>query len=285
MVLMKNLFPASLTGSAKNITGGSSAPDFRRIYAIGDIHGRLDLFRKLIADVAIDNRLRDPMVTGIVLLGDVIDRGPQSAQLLRACRELTRMTDRFIMLKGNHEAMMVTALRHDFSFLAPWLRYGGRETLHSFGMTDAEIDDPEPFDLAADARRRIGEDLLDWVDSLPVTLRAMDYLFVHAGIRPGIPLKEQEEDDLLWIRNEFLNSEEDFGGLVVVHGHTVFEGKPGITDHRIGIDTGAYYTGQLTAVGLEQGEGWIFSTTDPDQPRGQADNYDPVAELAQTGES
>jgi serine/threonine protein phosphatase 1 len=284
MVLMKNLFPASLNGSAQNITGGSSAPEFRRVYAIGDIHGRLDLFRRLIADVAIDNRLRDPMVTGIVLLGDVIDRGPQSAQLLRACRELTRMTDRFVMLKGNHEAMMVTALRHDLRAMGPWLRYGGRETLHSFGMTDAEIDDPEPFDLAADARSRIGEDLLDWVDSLPVTLRAMDYLFVHAGIRPGIPLKEQEEDDLLWIRDEFLNWDEDFGGLVVVHGHTVFEGKPGITDHRIGIDTGAYYTGQLTAVGLERGEGWIFSTSDPEQPRGQSDDYDPVAELAQANQ-
>lgn len=284
MVLMKNLFPASLNGSAQNITGGSSAPEFQRVYAIGDIHGRLDLFRRLIADVAIDNRLRDPMVTGIVLLGDVIDRGPQSAQLLRACRELTRMTDRFVMLKGNHEAMMVTALRHDLRAMGPWLRYGGRETLHSFGMTDAEIDDPEPFDLAADARSRIGEDLLDWVDSLPVTLRAMDYLFVHAGIRPGIALKDQEEDDLLWIRDEFLDWKEDFGGLIVVHGHTVFEGKPGITGNRIGIDTGAYYTGQLTAVGLEQGEGWVFSTSDPDHAPGRANDYDPAVDLAKVGD-
>ena len=279
MVLMKNLFPASLTGSR-----GSATPKFERVYAIGDIHGRLDLFRRLIADVAIDNRLRDPMVTGIVLLGDVIDRGPQSAELLRACRELARSTDRFVMLKGNHEAMMVTALRHDLRALKPWLRYGGRQTLHSFGMTDAEIDDPEPFDMAADARRRVGDDLLDWIESLPVSLRAMNYLFVHAGIRPGVALKDQEEDDMLWIRDEFLDSDEDFGGLVVVHGHTVFEGRPGITDRRIGIDTGAYYTGQLTAVGLEAGEGWIFSTSDPAQPRGQPDDYDPVRELAQTGD-
>lgn len=279
MVLMKNLLPASLKGSR-----GAEPPEFERVYAIGDIHGRLDLFRRLISDVAIDNRLRDPKVTGIVLLGDIIDRGPQSAQLLRACRELTRSTNRFIMLKGNHEAMMVTALRRDFSFIGPWLRYGGRETLHSFGMTDAEIDEPEPFDMAADARRRIGEDMLDWIDSLPVSLRAMDYLFVHAGIRPGIALKDQEEDDLLWIRDEFLDWNEDFGGLIVVHGHTVFEGKPGITGNRIGIDTGAYYTGQLTAVGLERGEGWIFSTSDPGHAPGKANDYDPTVDLAKVGE-
>ena len=112
----------------------------------------------------------------------------------------------------------------------------------------------------------------------------MDYLFVHAGIRPGIALKDQEEDDLLWIRDEFLDWKEDFGGLIVVHGHTVFEGKPGITGNRIGIDTGAYYTGQLTAVGLEQGEGWVFSTSDPDHAPGRANDYDPAVDLAKVGD-
>lgn len=264
----------------------SDALEFERVYAVGDIHGRLDLFRALIAEVATDNRLRDPAVTAIVLLGDIIDRGPDSAHLLRACKRLTGSTDRFIVLKGNHEAMMVAALRHDVSVLRPWLRFGGRQTLHSFGMTDAQIDGREPFDVAADARRLIGEELLDWVDALPISMCSMDYLFVHAGIRPGVALEDQDENDMLWIRDDFLDHDLDFDGLVVVHGHTVFEGSPDIAHNRISIDTGAYYTGQLTAVGLEKDEGWIFST--PATPRSEAgsqagsvdpDSFDPSPEL------
>lgn len=274
MNLVQNLLPAPRSASQSR-----SSSDFQRVYAIGDVHGRLDLFRKLISDIAIDNRLRDPVRTAIVLLGDVVDRGPNSAELLRACMKLTQASDRFIVLKGNHEAMMAAAIRRDLRAMGPWLRFGGRETLHSFGFTDEEIDEREPFDLAFEARKRIGPEILDWIDSLPVSLRCMNYLFVHAGIRPGVALDKQEEDDMLWIRDEFLEWEQDFGGIVVVHGHTVFEGKPGITEHRIGIDTGAYYTGQLTAVGLEQGEGWVFSTSDPDHEPGQANDYDPKSEL------
>ncbi len=255
------------------------SPQFERVYAIGDVHGRLDLFRKLISDIAIDNRLRDPAVTGIVLLGDLIDRGPHSAQMLRSCMKLCASSDRFIVLKGNHEAMMADALRRDLRVLGPWLRYGGRETLHSFGMSDDEINEPEPFDVAAIAREKVGSEILDWLDGLPVSLRCMNYFFVHAGIRPGIPIDRQDEDDLLWIREPFLGCDDGFGDLIVVHGHTVSEGRPHIGEHRIGIDTGAYYTGQLSAVGLERSEGWIFSAVDASL-QGTADiEYDAVSDL------
>lgn len=232
------------------------------MYAIGDIHGRYDLFQQLIADIAVDNSLRRTVPTGLVLLGDMIDRGPDSRKLIHGCMALARRSDRFVVLKGNHEWMMVEALTGDPRTLSPWLRMGGRETLLSWGIDAALLDEGDAFDITTEARAAVGDEVLEWLDALPLTFRHRNYLFVHAGMRGGRRIEDQTEEDLLWIRDEFTGGDDDFG-CIVVHGHTIFEGAPDITERRVGIDTGAYYTGQLTAVGLEHGEGWVLST-EPD---------------------
>lgn len=235
----------------------------RRIYAVGDIHGRLDLFQRLVAIMKRDHASRIPVPTKIILLGDLIDRGPESAALVRWCRLLTQGTDRFVVLKGNHEAMMVKAVRDaDYGIMDVWLEQGGGEALASWGVPRALIAEGSSIALLEAARRAVDRDTLDWMDRLPLTARHGDHLFVHAGIRPGVPLRRQEEIDLLCIRGEFLDSKEDHG-FIVVHGHSVHESGPDVRRNRIGIDSGAFRTGRLTAIGLEDGQMWPLMTTAP----------------------
>lgn len=232
----------------------------KRVYAVGDIHGRLDLFQRLIAIIKRDHASRVPAPTRIILLGDLIDRGPDSATLVRWCRQLTDGTDRFVVLKGNHEAMMVGAIRDaDFEVMEIWLQQGGDEALASWGVPRPLIAQGASVELLHAARRAVDADTLKWMAALPLTSRHEDHLFVHAGIRPGVPLKRQQELDLLWIRNDFLDSKEDHG-CVVVHGHSVHESGPDVRRNRIGIDSGAYRTGRLTAIGLEDGQFWPLMT-------------------------
>ncbi|MBW6528187.1 serine/threonine protein phosphatase [Sphingomonas sp. RHCKR7] len=243
------------------MSGGDHAGEASRIYAIGDLHGRLDLFGELMRAIERDHAARARATTRIVLLGDIVDRGPDSARLVRGCMRLSQLNPRFTVLKGNHEEMMVHALRGDLWAYRAWLDFGGRETLLSWGAAPALTDAlPTLRELRA-AAQLVGRDVLGWLERLPLTLRHEDHLFVHAGIRPGVALGRQTARDLLWIGEEFLDSHQDHG-VTVVHGHTIVEGGPDVRPNRVGIDTGAYRTGRLTAMGLEDGERW-FLQVDP----------------------
>jgi serine/threonine protein phosphatase 1 len=231
----------------------ASLPHGKRIYAIGDIHGRLDLLEQLIAAIRADNDRRPAAEVTLILLGDLVDRGPDSAAVVGYCRKFASLSERFVVLKGNHEAAMVQALRGSRRTLAAWLRMGGDITLQSWGVDVAAIHDGASTKLMREARGAVTQGVLAWLDNLPLSMRLGDYLFVHAGIRPGIKLARQKETDLLWIGEPFLESDIDHE-VVVVHGHTVTPDGPAFRNNRIGIDTGAYYTDRLTALVLDGAE-------------------------------
>lgn len=225
------------------------------VYAIGDVHGCYDLLKDLLAEVAADAALRAVGRRAVVVfLGDYVDRGPQSARVMDALVWLRRRPDLEIhLLKGNHEQAMLEFLEAPERG-GPWLGFGGAETLLSYGVVP-----PSP-DAAPSVYREAREALLERMPAshlrLLLQLETMvvigDYAFVHAGIRPGAALEEQAEDDLLWIRREFLEHPGPFP-KVIVHGHTWLSEQPQFGEHRLGIDTGAYATGVLSAVRLEDG--------------------------------
>lgn len=246
------------TSRSDRLEACPSVPAGERVYAIGDIHGRLDLFETLIADIRKDNEARKPAQVRLILLGDLIDRGAHSAELVERCRMLAQRSDRFTVLKGNHEAMMVDSLRGNLNALGLWLRSGGDAALASWGVDPAAIaTGPSQVCLAA-ARAHVPAAALAWLEHLPRIMRRGDYVFVHAGVRPGVALAHQAEEDLMWIRREFLDSEDDYGA-VVVHGHSI-ESAVEMRRNRIGIDTGAYRTGRLTALMLEDSDRSLLST-------------------------
>jgi serine/threonine protein phosphatase 1 len=223
-------------------------PDGVRIYAIGDIHGRADLlvevFKRIDADLA-----KNPTAHCIeVFLGDYVDRGPASRQVLDQL-VLRSGTRRTIFLKGNHEVYMARFLSNP-TILENWQGLGGFQTLMSYGIKPSIDADPAAqVRLAAAFGEALPESHRKFLANLKLSLTCGDFLFVHAGIRPGVPLAQQREEDLLWIRQDFLICEDDFG-KIVVHGHTPVS-QPEIRLNRINIDTGAYATGQLTCLMLE----------------------------------
>lgn len=225
-----------------------SVPRNFRIYAVGDIHGRLDLLDTLLAKIDADLADHPAEMSLQVFLGDYIDRGPASAQVVD---RLIRRGETFptVCLKGNHEAFLLEFLENS-EVLPAWGRNGGLTTLLSYGV--------EPvLNADADTRSSLSASLAEAMPSahsvfysnLPLTFACGDFLFVHAGVRPGIPLAHQREDDLLWIRDAFLCHEAPFE-KVIVHGHTPVM-EPQILHNRINLDTGAYATGRLTCLRLE----------------------------------
>lgn len=235
-----------------------TVPQGRRVYAIGDVHGRLDLMTDLLARIEADDRERGPAETNIIFLGDLIDRGPRSAQILDyVINELPGFAT-YHFLMGNHEEAMLRAIIDEGDAVG-WLRFGGVETLMSYGMPESELNPFAP-PIAQELRRYVPIDHLKLLASFQDSFSCGDYHFVHAGIRPGVPLDRQDSMDLRWIRREFLDSRRDHGAIVV-HGHTI-SAEPEFRENRIGIDTGAYRTGKLTALGLEGGDRWILDTGD-----------------------
>lgn len=225
-----------------------SIPGGRRVYAIGDIHGRLDLFDQLIARIDADRAGTRPL---IILLGDYIDRGPGSAEMLERLSSgaLPAWAD-WLCLKGNHEQAMLEALAVGGNrMMERWRNFGGRDTMRSYRVPSPLSFGDDMDALRVDLLERVPQRHLDWLRGLPLSHRVGDYLFVHAGIRPGIALDAQDPVDLMWIREEFLTSRVDHG-CVVVHGHSI---KPAVDErpNRIGIDTGAYKSGRLTALALD----------------------------------
>ena len=223
-------------------------PEGIRIYAFGDIHGRADLLKKMFTVIDADLE-RNPVSRPIeVFLGDYVDRGPDSAHTLDLLleRSLYRET---VFLKGNHEAFFLEVLR-DPTKLEDLRKFGGLQTLMSYGIQPSlNPDATEQADLISELIEVMPGDHLRFLQELKPSFLCGDFFFVHAGVRPGIPLKEQQEADLLWIRNEFLDSEEYFGKFIV-HGHTPVR-EPDIRPNRINIDTGAYATGNLTLLTIQ----------------------------------
>ena len=237
-------------------------PDGHLIYAIGDIHGRADLLDDLLARIANDaERASDARHKTLVFLGDYIDRGPDSARVIETL--LFGLPDGFDarFLKGNHEAMLLDFL-DDAARLMLWAHNGGEATLASYGVEICETD--MASDLAEGLRRRFAKALPRahrvFFEHLELMIEFGDYLFVHAGIRPGRPLDKQDPYDLMWIREEFGSHREDFGRLVV-HGHTSGP-EPIIRPNRICIDTHAWFSGRLTALRLH-GSGRELLWTSP----------------------
>lgn len=223
--------------------------DGRRVYAIGDVHGRADLLRRMFHKIDLD-RSANPCASVVeVMVGDYIDRGHRSREVIEMMIERTR-DHGLCALLGNHESMMIEAIDRP-ERLPFWVENGGWDTLLSYGVDLS----PKRLSLigAQEANIRIleaiPEDHLTFLRRLPACYVCDDYVFVHAGIRPGVPLRLQAREDMIWIGKEFLTASGDLGGMVV-HGHTPVE-RPEFKSNRINIDTGAYLTGRLTCLVLE----------------------------------
>ena len=228
----------------------------QRVYAIGDIHGRLDLFEALVAAVEADDAARGPAHTTIVLLGDLVDRGPDSAGVIAAARAL-QARRKVRILAGNHEEMFLDSL-DKLETLRAFLRHGGRETVLSYPVDPDHYRELTLEEAQALLRQVVPAEDVAFLRSFENQIAIGDYLFVHAGIMPDVPLAEQKTETLRWIREPFLGFKGDFGP-VVVHGHTIVD-EAQVLPNRIGIDTGAYASGRLTALGLEGTDRWLIAT-------------------------
>jgi len=220
----------------------------KRLYVIGDIHGRADLLERMIALITRDIEIAPPDDCLTVTLGDYVDRGPHSRQVIE-CLARNPFPTAFVALKGNHEAMLEEFIA-DPSVGRIWRNVGGLETLHSYGVDVAAMMRGQGYEEASKAfRALLPQDHVKFLDELRMSLTVGRYFLCHAGVRPGTPLAKQRPDDLLWIRDEFLASDVDFG-KIVVHGHSPVR-EPEIRPNRINIDTGAFMTGRLTCAVLE----------------------------------
>jgi serine/threonine protein phosphatase 1 len=233
-------------------------PTGERVYAIGDIHGRLDLLDELLAGIDADNDNRAAALTHLIFLGDLIDRGPASAAVVDRVMHLTRTRPHVRVLMGNHEEVFVHCLDGDVQALRLFIKIGGAETILSYGVASEDLKNSTFPELSEILLPKVPQLHREFLSALEDRIEVGDYLFVHAGIRPATPLDDQNPTDLRWIREPFLNSRMDHG-RVVVHGHTITD-LPVTHKNRIGIDTGAYESGRLTAIGLEDIDRWFLST-------------------------
>jgi serine/threonine protein phosphatase 1 len=233
-------------------------PRGQRAYVVGDVHGRLDLLEQLLDQIHRDLDARRPHKASVAFLGDLIDRGPSSAQVVERLRTYRHGEVRPIFLLGNHEEVLLRLVGGETDLIPGWLRFGGAQCLESYGADPQAIAAAPPEVALASIRQTIPAKHIEFLRGFADTCRFGDYLFVHAGIRPGIELDRQRQSDLRWIREPFLLDDSDHG-FVVVHGHTISNGvdeRP----NRVGIDTGAYRTGTLTALAIEDDRRWYLDT-------------------------
>ncbi|MGB3469963.1 MAG: metallophosphoesterase family protein [Erythrobacter sp.] len=256
LTALRNLFRSNTKASSPL----PSVPDGTRYYVIGDIHGRLDLYDALIAGIEIDDAAQKPADTQIILLGDLVDRGPESAGVIARTRKWQAQRNVRI-LAGNHEEMFITSFEKP-EILRHFLKHGGRETVMSYGISRKQFNTMTLEELFSALPQIVPRADIDYLAGFEECITAGDYLFVHAGIEPGVPIAEQKRKDMLWIRDRFLNHE---GPLekVVVHGHTIFD-RVMDCGNRIGIDTGAFRSGVLTALVLEGDQRRILQTIEDD---------------------
>lgn len=237
-------------------------PDGRRFYAIGDIHGHLDLLDGLLTRIRDDELERGQPKGELIFLGDLINRGPRSAQVIDRLIKLKADRPETRFLLGNHEELFLTALSGNREAIRFFDRIGGAETILSYGITRQAYEAANYLELAAMLQSAVPLSHKRFLESFEDMIVEGDYVFVHAGVRPGVPLEKQRAGDLRWIREEFLRESEKHAspaipGMVVVHGHTIFEN---IAEHpgRIGLDTGAYRSGILSAMAFEGDKRWII---------------------------
>jgi serine/threonine protein phosphatase 1 len=239
--------------------GAPRGPRGRRAYAVGDVHGCLDELDRLLHRIDEDIRKRPKAKTSIVFLGDLVDRGPCSAQVVERLRTYSRpnVSTHFVM--GNHEEVMLRVVAGDTDLLQSWLRFGGADTLRSYGLDAAELKGLGPAEVAERLHGAIPAEHVEFLEGFADSISFGDYLFVHAGIRPGVDIAEQSQSDLRWIREPFLDDPTDHG-FVVVHGHTITN-EVEVAPNRIGIDTGAFCTGTLSALAIEGSKRWLLQTS------------------------
>jgi serine/threonine protein phosphatase 1 len=230
-----------------------------RAYAVGDVHGRLDLLDDLLDQIESDMKAGDRRKHVLVFLGDLIDRGPSSRQVVERLRSYRPHGVRIVCLAGNHEEVLLRLLAGERGLLADWLRFGGEECMASYGVEGDLLRRSTEREALEMIKAAIPVEHQQFIAAFHDTLRFGDYLFVHAGIRPNVDLSLQSQSDLRWIRHPFLDDHGDHG-FVVVHGHTI---SPDVVSraNRIGIDTGAYRTGVLTAAVLEDDRRRFLSAT------------------------
>lgn len=231
-------------------------PDVR-VLAVGDVHGRADLLCEIIhlfCEVSLC-QLPPAKTEKLILLGDLIDRGPASDTVLR-CLYAVRNDPGIIVLKGNHEAMLLACLDGKVSPHDGWLDYGADTFLQSLGL---DVPDPrEPDEVFAQRlHAALGDETVAWLRGLGTSHEEGDFFFCHAGVRPGVPLHKQSERDLMWIQSPFINSRR-YHGKMVVHGHSIVPAIC-IQPNRIGVDTGAYLNGTLTGLLLQGEQAWSLT--------------------------
>jgi serine/threonine protein phosphatase 1 len=240
-----------------------------RAYVIGDVHGRLDLLDALLSKIHAELERRPARKTLLVFVGDLIDRGPNSAQVIERLRAYRHAGVRTVFLLGNHEEVLLRILAGETGLITKWRWFGGAQCLESYGVDQVQLTALDDQAALAVIRKAIPARHVEFVQSFVDTCRFGDYLFVHAGVRPGVELDQQRQSDLRWIREPFLLDDTDHG-FVVVHGHTIsadVEERP----NRIGIDTGAYKTGILTALAIEGPQRWYIDTTAVAESKAAAD--------------
>ncbi len=236
----------------------ASVPEGRRIYAIGDVHGRNDLLQQLLAKIIKDDGERDKAESEIIFLGDLVDRGPDSAGVIDTVMQLKSSLGNVRFLMGNHEEVYLAAATGNEKSVRFFNRIGGRETILSYDISMQEYVELDIAQLAARITTLFPREHVDFIAGFEDQIIIGDYAFVHAGIRPGVSLAEQRPKDLRWIREEFLGTE-DAHEKVIVYGHTISD-EVVEAGNRIGIDTGAYYSDKLTALALQGSERWYLDT-------------------------
>jgi serine/threonine protein phosphatase 1 len=231
----------------KRAEPNSRAPDGWRIYVIGDVHGCLDQLNRMLG--AIERDLDERPARGhLVFLGDLVDRGPDSAGVVERLLTGSLPGEKASFLMGNHEEVLLECYDGDLKRCGQWVQYGGLQTLESYGMSRADIINQASV-MPEAIRAAIPAEHIAFIRGFEDQVQVGDYLFVHAGIRPDVPLDQQSLQDLRWIRDDFLGSGVSHGA-VVVHGHTIvpdIEVRP----NRIAVDTGCYRGGPLSALVLE----------------------------------
>jgi len=250
-----SLFSRFRRSTAEGPARPSRVPPGLRVYAIGDIHGHDQLFKELLNKIEAHHQSREPAESIVILLGDLIDRGPDSRAVVERAIGLKDRFDTVRWLVGNHEECFLAALEGDAQRVRYFIRIGGDATIRSYWLDDQSYDEASYEEVGDRLPNIVPESHINFLRAGEDMIRIGDYTFVHAGVRPGVALDHQSKQDLRWIREEFLRSEDDFG-TVVVHGHSV---SKSVEKHanRIGIDTGAYCYGALTALCLE-GESQII---------------------------
>lgn len=258
--MVLGLFGSKKKGAAREWSGSPG----KRLYAIGDVHGCFDEMVRLLMLIENDHKSRPAKDCIIVFLGDLIDRGPHSS---RVVEYLIKTPPRFASvycLLGNHEEMFLRILKGEADLIEDWLAYGGRECVESYGLTAEQMLGQSNDAIQMMIRKRVPKAHIEFLAGCIESISFGDYLLVHAGIDPEKPIDEQDARQMRWIREPFLSHDKPLD-MKVVHGHTITPDVEHLV-HRIGVDTGAYAGGKLSAVRIEGTEVEVISVAVEPEP-------------------